>query len=187
MLSILDFIACVGFAWFVYTVATETLKKFNMQYIMIDALIRNEEKLKIVVKTLENTPMPTKKTDGSIGFDLKSIEDYSIPPGGKKLIKSGVFLQMPKGIYANIRQKSRHFHQRILLNNGLIDSDYRGELFIHIHNLGVSTFNIKKGEEIAQLEFVRAPNVELSCGNFDCNETVRGNTGFGGVDTSKLK
>lgn len=187
MLSIFDFIAGVGFAWFVYTVATDTIKKFNVQYIFIDTLKKNEEYLKILVKTLDNNPLPAKKTDGSIGFDIYAIDDYVIPPGGGRLIRSGIFLQMPKGIYANIRQKSRHFQHRILLNSGLIDSDYRGEILIKIHNLGIEPFYIKKGEEIAQLEFVRSPNVVLVSGNVDPTETVRGNTGFGGVDTSKLK
>lgn len=158
----------------------------------------NDGKCTIIIdQRSKDAYFPTRKTDGSIGYDLKASQYVSIPGGETMLVPTGISLKMPSGYYANIRQKSRHFLKNIHVYPGLIDSDYRGEIYVAIRNLaerghcmatrrrpGSESVTFSRGDEIAQLEFVKAPDVSIISGKVDPAETVRGDTGFGGQSTN---
>lgn len=97
-------------------------------------------------------------TDGASGYDLMAVvgTDRTLPPGGRWLVATGLYLSMPKGIEAQVRSRSGLAinHGVVVLNApGTIDSDYRGEVKVSLINLSDKPWDIVPGERIAQLVF----------------------------------
>ena len=96
-------------------------------------------------------------TDGASGYDLRAALGVSreINPGERWLISTGLHLQMPRGVEAQVRSRSGLAinHGVVVLNApGTIDSDYRGEIKVSLINLDRSaSYAIQPGERIAQL------------------------------------
>lgn len=138
-------------------------------------------KIKTTIK--DDAMVPIYKTPGAAGADLCAAldEDVVIKPGERKLVPTGLSLQIPQGFEGQVRPRSG-----IALNNGVtvlnspgtIDSDYRGEIKVVLINLGEEPFIICNGDRIAQL--VIAPCVQADfvvTGELD--ETQRALGGFG--------
>ncbi len=138
--------------------------------------------IKILFKKLDNDAIiPEYQTHGSAGCDLHSINDGVIEPNEVKLFSTGFSIEIPPGIEGNIRSRSGLAvkHKVIVINSpGTIDSDYRGLVKIALMNLGWYSFEVKKGDRIAQILFqpvYRGHFIEV----FDLNDTHRGTGGFG--------
>ncbi len=101
-------------------------------------------------------PLPRFATSGSVGADLCAAveKDVVIAPGERELIPTGFAIASPAGFEGQVRPRSglalRH---GITLPNapGTIDSDYRGEIRVILHNAGLAPFVVRRGERIAQL------------------------------------
>jgi dUTP pyrophosphatase len=107
-------------------------------------------------------PLPTRSTNGSSGYDLRSRESITILAGDWKLIKTGYRLKMPTGVEAQVRSRSGMAlkHAVVVLNGiGTIDSDYEHELGVILINHGKNSFTVNVGDRIAQLVF--APIITL--------------------------
>jgi dUTP pyrophosphatase len=119
--------------------------------------------------------------DGDAGVDLASVEDLTLPPGGRALVPTGIALAIPQGFGGFVQPRSglaaRH---GITLTNspGLIDSNYRGEIKIIVQNTGEADFSISKGDRIAQLVFLRVEPAEFDPVD-ELPPTERGEGGFG--------
>ena len=141
------------------------------------------EKVKIRIVNKSNQALPSYETIGSAGMDLRANNDESIilKPLERRLIPTGLFIELPQGYEAQVRPRSGlSIKKGITLVNavGTIDSDYRGEIKIPVINLSNENYEINKGERIAQMviaEYTRASWVECD----DLNETDRGSGGFG--------
>lgn len=127
--------------------------------------------------------IPAYETVGSAGMDLKAVlnEPVILAPGERRLIPTGLFIELPQGYEAQVRARSGLAikHGITLINCvGTIDSDYRGEIQVPLVNLGQEDFEIKNGERIAQM--VIAKYEQVSCKITDeLSETERGAGGFG--------
>jgi dUTP pyrophosphatase len=129
----------------------------------------------------EGLPLPTYATTGAAGMDVVSAEDVTLPSMGRHAVATGLALAIPEGFEVQVRPRSGlALKHGITLPNtpGTIDSDYRGELKVILLNQGTETFEIKRGDRIAQL--ILAPvqigrMVEVE----ELDETVRGANGFG--------
>ena len=96
---------------------------------------------------------PVYQTDGSVGADLTSIEEVTLSPGTFCLVKTGISVELPRGIEMQIRPRSglAFKHGVTVLNSpGTIDSDYRGEIGVLLINHGSQDFYISNGDRIAQ-------------------------------------
>ena len=141
---------------------------------------------KILFKHLENGKdlyHLKKATDGSSGFDLLAALPNKIilQPRETKLIPCGFSLQMPFGIEAQVRPRSGIALKNsvtVLNSPGTIDADYRGEICVILINHGKSIFEISPGMRIAQLIFMKLPEIELDVTK-KLDETDRGSGGFG--------
>ena len=141
---------------------------------------------KILFKHLENGKdlyHLKKATDGSSGFDLLAAlpNKVILQPGETKLIPCGFSLQMPFGIEAQVRPRSGIALKNsvtVLNSPGTIDADYRGEICVILINHGKSIFEISPGMRIAQLIFMKLPEIELDITK-ELDETDRGSGGFG--------
>lgn len=137
-------------------------------------------KIKIVSKSGN---VPTYETSGSAGCDLRAyIKDpITLMPGERRLIPTGLFVELPQGVEAQIRARSGLSikHGITLINGvGTVDSDYRGEWNIPIVNLGQEPFTIENGDRIAQAIFTKYEQADFVISE-SVNETKRGAGGFG--------
>ncbi len=127
-------------------------------------------------------PVPSAATKGSSGYDLRAAvdEDVLVQPGRLAMVPTGLKLEMPHGLEAQVRPRSglaAHHQVGVLNSPGTIDSDYRGEVKVLLFNFGDTAFHIARGDRIAQLVFGRVyhPNIEVR----GLSETERSSGGFG--------
>lgn len=109
--------------------------------------------------------VPLYATPKSAGCDVYSNAGYMLSPGETKIIHTGIYLEIPEGYEAQIRPRSglAAKHGVTVLNApGTIDSDYRGEIMVILHNFGDSIFSIKPQERIAQIVFAPVCQVQFS-------------------------
>lgn len=119
---------------------------------------------------------------GDAGYDLSSLEDIILEPFERKLIKTGISIELPLGFAALVIPRSGNaINKGLSLVNtpGLIDSNYRGELKAIAINLDPKTpIEIRKGDRIAQLIIIKAEEVDFTEVD-ELSETERGSGGFG--------
>jgi dUTP pyrophosphatase len=128
-------------------------------------------------------PLPQYQTVGSAGLDLMAElkMDVAIAPGERVLIPTGLYLEMPLDVEAQIRPRSglAFKHGITVLNSpGTIDSDYRGEVKVLLINHSQESFTVKQGDRIAQMVFARVVQVDLTPADV-LSETKRGAGGYG--------
>ena len=102
----------------------------------------------------EEAIIPHYQTIGSAGLDLHSIEATTLEPGERKLVGTGLRINLPTGTEGQVRPRSglAAKHGITVLNSpGTIDEDYQGEIKVILLNTSNSTFSIEKGDRIAQL------------------------------------
>lgn len=138
-------------------------------------------KVKIINKS--NNPNPYYETNGSAGVDLRAFteDDIIIHPMERKLIHTGLYMQIPEGYEGSVRPRSGLALKKgitVLNTPGVVDEDYRGEVCVILINLSNEDFIVKNGERIAQMLFKkveRAIFAEVK----ELDETERGEGGFG--------
>lgn len=129
----------------------------------------------------EGAKVPYKKHFGDAGWDLFVSRECTIPPGATMDVHTDIKMDMPPYIYARIvgRSSTLRKHQ-LMVNEGIIDNGYTGELFVCVHNLGKKPFHVKKGMRLAQVLFHTIEDVRWS--EVDTITPVpggRGEDGFG--------
>lgn len=127
--------------------------------------------------------LPTYATDGASGMDLRAFIDEPVilQPMERRLIPTGLFVQIPEGYEGQVRARSGLAikHGIGLVNSiGTIDSDYRGELKIPVINFGNESFTINNGDRVAQLVIASYERV-MPIIVTELDETDRGEGGFG--------
>ena len=138
--------------------------------------------MKLKFKSLSGS-LPAYATDGASGMDLRAFIDEPVilQPMERRLIPTGLFVQIPEGYEGQVRARSGLAikHGIGLINSiGTIDSDYRGELKIPMINFGNESFTINNGDRVAQLviaSYERVTPIIVT----ELDETDRGEGGFG--------
>jgi len=138
-------------------------------------------KVKIVNKSKHANPEYATKF--SAGLDLRANLETSvvIKPLERKLIGTGIYLEIPEGFEAQIRPRSGLALKKgltILNSPGTIDSDYRGEIGVILINLSNVDVTVDNGERICQMVFSKHEQVSLLDSD-SISETQRGEGGFG--------
>jgi dUTP pyrophosphatase len=129
----------------------------------------------------EGGRVPAYAHHGDSGMDLFSAEECVLKPGQRKLISTGLKIEIPLGYEAQTRPKSGLAinHGITILNTpGTIDSGYRGEVKIILMNLGDTDYAVKKGAKIAQLVISKVEMAEIVEVE-TLSETARSEGGFG--------
>lgn len=139
--------------------------------------------VKIVSENMDFS-LPEYATEGSAGMDLKANEVVSIPAGGRRVVKTGIYIQLPDGYEAQIRPRSGMAAKRgitVLNAPGTIDSDYVGEIGVILHNASNKPETIFMGDKIAQMVVAKYEKVkwEQLSRHSELEETERGSGGFG--------
>ena len=139
---------------------------------------------KIAVKKLdERAILPTYGSEFAAGADLYAVADGEIvfAPGETKFVKTGLSMEIPEGYAGLIYARSGLACKRGLApanKVGVVDSDYRGEVMVALHNHSAVEQKISGGERIAQLVVAPFLKAEFTVAE-ELNETARGEGGFG--------
>ena len=138
----------------------------------------------MTVKVLRTDPaaqLPTYAHPGDAGMDVRSVEDVTLAPGARALVRTGLVLMLPPDAEAQVRPRSGLAlkHGITVLNSpGTIDAGYRGEVGVILVNLGAEPFVVEKGMKIAQLVVFPVAQVDV-VEVAEVDETDRGAGGFG--------
>lgn len=137
--------------------------------------------IKIINKSAH--PLPNYETIASAGMDLRANinENISLEPLGRAIVPTGLFLELPIGVEAQVRPRSGLAAKKgitVLNAPGTVDADYRGEVGVILVNLSNETFVIENGERIAQLIIAKHERAEWKEVEI-LSETSRGEGGFG--------
>lgn len=143
-------------------------------------------KIKVINKS--DNELPSYESAAAAGMDLRAVLDAPVilEPMERKLIPTGLFIELPVGYEAQIRPRSglAYKHGITVLNTpGTIDADYRGEVKVLLVNLSTQSFTVNHGERIAQMVVAmhsQAQWVEVS----ELGDTQRGAGGFGSTGKS---
>ena len=141
--------------------------------------------IKIINKSRHD--LPHYETIASAGMDLRAslTESRILKPLGRTIVGTGLFIELPIGIEAQVRPRSGLAAKKgitVLNAPGTIDADYRGEIGVILVNLSNEDFTINNGERIAQLVIAKHERAEWQEAN-ELSTTERGEEGFGSTGT----
>lgn len=139
--------------------------------------------MKVKIVNHSSNLLPYYSTDLSAGMDLRANleEEVILKPFERKLIPTGLFIELQKGYEAQVRPRSGLAIKKgitVLNSPGTIDADYRGEIMVILINLSQEDFVIRHGERIAQMVVASHEKVEWTAVE-ELQETERGDGGFG--------
>jgi dUTP pyrophosphatase len=98
--------------------------------------------------------VPVAARHGDAGFDLRSVVDVTLAPGATSVVPTGIALEIEGGTVALVCSRSglAANHSVVVLNApGVVDSGYRGEILVVLHNHGNEPFPVSTGDRVAQL------------------------------------
>lgn len=139
--------------------------------------------MKVKIINRSKHPLPEYKTKASAGMDIRANleEKITLHSLERKLIPTGLYIELPEGYEAQIRPRSGLALNEglgILNSPGTIDSDYRGELGVIVVNLSNDIITIEDGERICQMvvqSVEQAEWIEME----ELSDSERGKGGFG--------
>ena len=139
----------------------------------------------MIIRVINNSKnsLPAYETMHAAGMDLRADvqETITLKPLERKLVPTGLHIELPEGFEAQIRPRSglAFKHGISIVNSpGTIDADYRGEIKVLLVNLSTEVFEINTGDRIAQMIVARHENVNWEEVEI-LNETLRGVGGYG--------
>lgn len=140
-------------------------------------------------KTIPDASLPSRGSDAAAGYDLYAYtdgRDREIPPHSTRLVATGLQVEIPDGYFGAIFARSGLATKRSMRPAncvGVIDSDYRGEVMVALHNDSNAYQKITHGERVAQLVIMPYLSVEFEEVD-ELSATGRGSGGFGSTGTN---
>jgi dUTP pyrophosphatase len=141
--------------------------------------------LRIPITLTGDAVLPAYQTPLAAGMDLHSIEDVTLEPGTRHLVRTGLSVAIPEGFEGQVRPRSGLAvrHGISMVNTpGTIDADYRGEIKVLLINHGQDVVKLTSGERIAQLVICPVARAEWVVAQA-LDDTTRGSGGFGSTGT----
>ena len=145
------------------------------------------------VQYFSNDPeftVPTIAYGDGAGYDLYSGETITILPHSCEGVNFKFNMAIPQGYFGKIYSRSGLVKRKsITAEGGIIDSGFRGNLFVFLFNHGKELFTVKPGDKIAQMVFMKKETVEFVRVDdfFKLGKTERGTLRFGSSDSKKVK
>lgn len=133
----------------------------------------------------ENAKIPQHMTRGAAGFDLCAVESAFVQPGATVKIGTGLAFEIPARCELQVRPRSGLSQIGIQVIVGTVDSDYRGEVCVLLHNTTGIAYRVIRGDRIAQgvlAPVIRAAFVEVD----ELSQTDRGANGFGSTGIAEI-
>ena len=141
---------------------------------------KSSKKLSVGVQLLNSDGvMPLRKRSSDAGYDIHASEKIIIPGHTTKPVKTGIALDLPKGYFAKIFDRSGvALNTSLIVKAGVVDNEYTGEVGIIIANVGPYPETILKGDRIAQFLLLPVPEFNIKEVK-TIKKTTRGSKGFG--------
>lgn len=134
--------------------------------------------LNVPIVLAEGAKTPTYAKPGDAAADLYSLTDVTLNPHDTTLVPTGVKMAIPRGYYGRIAPRSGlALRSHIMVNGGVIDSGYRDNIGIILHNLGDHAVTLDAGTRVAQIIFEKIGQATFRVVS-ELNETER-KGGFG--------
>ena len=133
-------------------------------------------------KLLPTATIPTRGSADAAGLDFSSIKSTTLAPGETRCIKTGLACEYSDQMYLRIAPRSGNALKGIIVNGGVIDRYYRGDIGAILHNTSMSPFTIKPGQKIAQGIFEKHGNPKVYVTD-SLSTTTRDKGGFGSTDS----
>lgn len=125
-----------------------------------------------------NIAIPCYQHEGDAGLDLRAVKECVVKKGSRETIPTGVKVAIPPGYFGLVKDRSGLASKKGIHSfAGVVDSGYRGEVAVVIHNSGNEDFLVEVGMRIAQLLIVPVASVKVSEAVLDV--TSRGEGGWG--------
>lgn len=144
--------------------------------------------MKIRIVNTSPHALPEYQSAGAAGLDIRAFlsEPVTIEPLERRLIPTGLFLQIPDGYEVQVRPRSGLSLKRglTLVNTpGTVDADYRGEILVPLINLDRAPQTLHDGDRIAQMVVAKYERIEWELAQ-SLEDSARGAAGFGssGID-----
>lgn len=144
----------------------------------------------VVVKVKKIHPdavVPRYAHDGDSGMDVYSVDNYLIKSGGRDLVRTGLQVEVPIGYEMQVRPRSGLALKKgitVLNTPGTVDSTYRGEVGVILINHSKDTFEVRKGDRVAQVVVSKVERAVIEEVN-ELSKSDRGEGGFGSTGLSK--
>lgn len=132
------------------------------------------------IKIMAHHSAPRYQTSGAACFDIEIDEEYTLKPGELHNFSTGLHVETPKGYCILVFARSSLGQKKCIIPNsvGVIDSDYRGEIFVPIINLSEHAIDFTEGQRVAQGMVATAEQVCIRLVS-ELSETRRSDGGFG--------
>lgn len=139
--------------------------------------------MEVKIVNRSGNALPAYSTPLSAGMDLRAFleEEVVLKPLERKLIPTGLYVEIPGGFEAQIRPRSGLALKKgitVLNTPGTIDADYRGEICVILVNLSSEEFTVRNGDRICQMVVASHARVEWQLTQ-QLESTTRGEGGFG--------
>ncbi|MBU0671547.1 MAG: dUTP diphosphatase [Candidatus Margulisbacteria bacterium] len=136
----------------------------------------------------QDLPLPRYMSAHAAGMDMYAAvsEDTTIPPGGWKLVPTGISMALPEGYEAQVRPRSGLALKQgvsVLNTPGTVDADYRGEVGVILMNHSQKELIIKRGDRIAQMIINKIERIEFE----EVPELPASDRGAGGFGHTGVK
>lgn len=132
------------------------------------------------IKVVTHHSVPRYETSGAACFDIEIDETYTLNPGELHNFSTGLHVETPKGYCILVFARSSLGQKKCIIPNsvGVIDSDYRGEVFVPIMSLSGQPIGFTKGQRVAQGMVAKAEQFRIRPVS-ELSETERSDGGFG--------
>ena len=121
---------------------------------------------------------PTRAHPNDAGLDLYAMHGGCVKAGQTATFHTGIHVELPEGTAGVILPKSGLMTKQDILAFGVIDEPYRGEILVHMFNLGHEDYNVMAGDKLTQMLVLGVRYEELEIVD-QLSDTDRGNSGFG--------
>ena len=145
--------------------------------VLFYSFINNITTFKVKLHDLSSR-IPAKAEPGSAGYDIFSNEHVVVAQGTRKLISTGISIEVPDYYYVRVAPRSGLACKGIDIGAGVVDSSYRGEVKVLVLNNSTEPFEINKYDKIAQLILERCGNAKIELTD-TLSDSIRGSGGFG--------
>lgn len=133
---------------------------------------------RILVSCIDtNAIPPTRKHPGDAGLDFYALQDTLIKPGGVKVVRTGVTLELPPHYFGLLKPKGG---SNFDVFAGVVDPNYQGEILFKVYNPSKDNLTFLAGQPVGQMVFIpiiKPPVVEVSIEELHVDESDRGTTG----------
>ena len=138
----------------------------------------------LIKKNNEEATIPPQATEGDAGYDLYSLEEVTLAPMTRTVVKTGISIAIPMGFYGRVAPRSGLAVKKGLdVLAGVVDAGYRGDVGVVLINLSSENVTLEKQSKVAQLIIEKCHDVDWMETN-DLSESERGDGGYGSSDLS---